>query len=84
MKAMLKFGDEEEQRLGLKRTARYLDRDKVLAIQRALDRIGIDPGPIDGQYGPRTKSAIIVFQRSHGLTTDGIVGPKTASALNVE
>jgi hypothetical protein len=50
-------------------------------IQRRLAELGIDPGPIDGRMGPKTKAAIRAFQRLHGLTADGIAGPRTQAAL---
>jgi murein L,D-transpeptidase YcbB/YkuD len=50
-------------------------------VQRALLRAGYDPGPIDGRLGKKTKSAIKQFQRSKGLTADGVVGERTWSAL---
>ena len=56
---------------------------QVLAIQQALKEAGFDPGRLDGQFGPHTKTAVINFQRAHGLTADGEVGPHTAAALNV-
>ncbi len=35
----------------------------------------------DGIFGPKTKAAVIEFQRSRGLTADGIVGAKTWSSF---
>ena len=32
---------------------------------------------------PATREAIRVFQKEHGLVTDGIAGPKTLAALGV-
>ncbi|MGB8455991.1 MAG: phage tail tip lysozyme [Anaerocolumna sp.] len=38
---------------------------------------------IDGSFGPNTQTAVINFQRSRGLTTDGVAGVNTLSALIV-
>ena len=54
---------------------------RVREIQRALVAAGFDPGPPDGKLGPRTKTAILDFQRANGLETDGKVGPKTWNKL---
>jgi lysozyme len=35
---------------------------------------------VDGLYGPSSKAVCMSFQRDHGLSVDGIVGPKTWSA----
>ena len=32
---------------------------------------------VDGKFGAKTKAAVIKWQKSHGLTQDGVVGPKT-------
>lgn len=39
---------------------------------------------IDGDFGPKTKDAIIKFQRKHKLYSDGIVGPRTWAQLYAE
>jgi peptidoglycan hydrolase-like protein with peptidoglycan-binding domain len=40
-----------------------------------------DQTQIDGIFGPKTKTAVIEFQQSAGLTQDGIVGPLTWGKL---
>jgi peptidoglycan hydrolase-like protein with peptidoglycan-binding domain len=53
----------------------------VRALQIQLSGAGDLPGPIDGLYGPRTEAAVVRYQAAHGLTTDGIAGPRTLADL---
>ncbi len=46
-------------------------QDLVLAVQALLEESGYDPGPADGQLGPRTQSAIEAFQRDHAMPVNG-------------
>ena len=57
------------------------DAKRVRSLQRTLRRLGWSPGPIDGLFGPRTRAAVVRFQRSAGLAADGIAGRKTAREL---
>lgn len=55
----------------------------VKAIQQALnvwmpDRARLDD---DGKFGPKTRAAVLEFQRRRKLKQDGIVGPYTLTAL---
>ncbi len=56
--------------------------DAVRVLQQALTQLDLDPGPVDGQFGPQTEKAVEAFQRSRKLDPDGLVGPKTAQAIN--
>src|SRR5688500_7334346 len=49
----------------------------VRALQRGLRRLGHDPGPLDGLYGPLTQGAVERYQREQHLTIDGVAGPQT-------
>ncbi len=61
--------------------AAALARVQVPGVQVALYRYGHYKGEIDGIAGPLTKRAIRNFQRSKGLTVDGVVGPQTRAAF---
>jgi N-acetylmuramoyl-L-alanine amidase len=53
----------------------------VHLLQRLLNNAGFDCGAADGIFGPKTKAAVIAFQRTKKLTIDGLVGPQTWTAL---
>jgi len=36
---------------------------------------------VDGDFGPKTRTGVIDFQKYYGLEVDGIVGPQTWGAL---
>jgi peptidoglycan hydrolase-like protein with peptidoglycan-binding domain len=54
----------------------------VADIRKALQKLGYDPGKVDGLMGPHTEAAIKKFQQANGLAVDGVVGPKTQAALD--
>lgn len=49
-------------------------------LQTQLRQLGYDI-KADGLYGPATRDAVVAFQRSNGLTTDGIAGDFTTRAI---
>jgi hypothetical protein len=57
--------------------------EPVRALQVALNRWypRLPPLSQDGVYGPMTRDRVIYFQVRAGLATDGVVGPRTWSAL---
>jgi peptidoglycan hydrolase-like protein with peptidoglycan-binding domain len=61
---------------------RGLRGPRVLALQGRLTGLGYDPGPSDGLFGAKTDAAVRKFQRDSHLQADGVVGPKTAAALD--
>lgn len=56
--------------------------ESVKKAQNALKARWYDPGPIDGLFGAKTESAVKWYQSDHGLTADGIVGPRTWAGLD--
>jgi murein L,D-transpeptidase YcbB/YkuD len=52
-----------------------------IEVQTALKNAGVYDGKIDGKVGPRTKTAVVEFQRQHSLKADGVIGQKTWSVM---
>jgi putative chitinase len=52
----------------------------VILLQTKLNAAGYQVGT-DGDFGPGTEAAVKQFQTAKGLPTDGIVGPRTWTAL---
>ncbi|MGE0288337.1 MAG: TIGR02594 family protein [Bradyrhizobium sp.] len=56
---------------------------QVTALQQALAAIGFQPGEIDGEYGPRTASAVSNFQSMRGLSVTGVADGETLRSLGL-
>jgi tetratricopeptide (TPR) repeat protein len=67
--AMLQWGDHGPAVAWLQ-----LHLDQIAAVGAAVD--------VDWKFGPQTDRAVRQFQRARGLRVDGIVGPKTAAAID--
>ena len=53
-----------------------------MALQKSLMAMGINPGPPDGVFGPKTEAAVKQVQERCGVTADGIWGPNTQAAFD--
>lgn len=53
----------------------------VLIAQDDLNTLGYKTGGLDGIFGNRTREAVRNYQRSRGLSADGIVGCNTWRSL---
>lgn len=49
----------------------------VRVLQESLIKLGYNPGPVDGIFGPLTEAAVKAFQNDRQIDVDGIVGPVT-------
>lgn len=60
--------------------------DAVKDLQKSLIYCGFSCGAAgaDGIFGQGTYNAVVKFQRAAGLGVDGIYGPKSAAALQIE
>jgi len=56
----------------------------ISGVQGRLLGLGFDPGPIDGIAGPRTRAALIAFQRHFGLKRTGEMDGDTLNRLKTE
>lgn len=54
---------------------------EIERIQIRLKELGHYLGPIDGDFGGGTLKAVKAYQRTRGLTVDGMVGPVTWGSL---
>lgn len=57
--------------------------DQIQAVQKRLKEMGYYDGPVNGNYGPLTRSAVIKFQSDYGLNAEGYIGPQTLSMLGL-
>ena len=51
------------------------------AVQKRLKELGYLTGSADGKFGNASVTALIAFQRRHGLTQDGVAGKTTQDLL---
>jgi zinc D-Ala-D-Ala carboxypeptidase len=59
----------------------YINLETLDGVQQALQRLGFDPGKVDGKNGPNTQDAVRKFQARATIKIDGIVGDETRTAL---
>jgi peptidoglycan hydrolase-like protein with peptidoglycan-binding domain len=56
----------------------------VTRVQKALERLGLNPGKIDGVFSCVTERAIIDFQTTHGMVANGIVETEDVGSARVQ
>ena len=54
---------------------------RTKAVQQALKDQHYDPGEPDGKFGLKTTMSVWAFQKLHGLSADGVVGPETEALI---
>lgn len=68
------------------RDADELDLAKMIDRQKALIQLGYanHVGVADDNWGPKSKGALVQFQRDNDLTVDGLWGPRTEAAIRAK
>jgi hypothetical protein len=62
-----------------------LDPGQVVAsVQTELQRLGYNPGAVDGTYGPATRRALLDYQRDTGLPVTGEIDSNTLGSLGLQ
>jgi peptidoglycan hydrolase-like protein with peptidoglycan-binding domain len=69
----------ERQQLPVEMTS-----EQVREVQQSLQKQGVDPGPIDGIMGARTRKGLREFQQEKGLAATGQINMQTIEALHLE
>ena len=58
--------------------------EKVWQLQERLQQLGYYEGTVDGEFGPGTREAVLLFQKKNGLDMDGLAGEETQRVLYSE
>jgi localization factor PodJL len=56
-------------------------RAQVSQAQTELKAAGVDPGPVDGRLGPKTREALRAYQQAHNLPQTGTLDRATRQSL---
>ncbi|MDQ3075571.1 MAG: peptidoglycan-binding protein [bacterium] len=54
----------------------------VITLQNFLVQYGYLTGMVDGKFGPKTKAAVIKYQKTNKISPTGFVGPLTFASIN--
>lgn len=65
------------------RTQSSQNQQQVREVQQKLKQQGHDVGEIDGQFGPKTRSALREFQQAEGLQASGRIDQQTLEKLGI-
>jgi len=58
-------------------------KDQIKQAQTLLDQLGYDAGGADGSVGPKTRAAIISFERANGLPETGRINAELVDRLSL-
>lgn len=61
-----------------------LDQNTARQVQQQLQSQGYDVGQVDGMWGPRSRQALMDFQRDQNIRSTGRPDQQTMAALGLE
>lgn len=67
--------------LGSKTLRQGHNGTEIAALQTLLNQDSNASLVVDGRFGRKTRAVVVSYQISHGLSGDGVVGPKTRAVL---
>jgi hypothetical protein len=82
--AIVPTGASSGARLDTRGGAMNIGQAEIREIQIELNRMGFNVGEPDGRLGPRTKEALMAFQRQKGFDATGEIDRETLAALRSE
>ncbi len=56
--------------------------ESVVSLQSFLVQKGFLSGVADGKFGPKTKAAVVAYQKANKISATGFVGPLTFASIN--
>lgn len=60
------------------------DKDLVRRVQSQLKQSGYEVGPVDGIYGPRTRQALVDFQKDKGMQASGQIDQNLLAEMKID
>lgn len=68
----------ETQHPAMQNTLHYSDQGHwVMTLQADLNDLGVNAGPVDGIFGPKTEAGVKAFQTAHKLPVTGVANAVT-------
>jgi Putative peptidoglycan binding domain len=77
----LSYGSTGEAVKSLQRALNYCYSNSDHSYVLNAVNLGFDPLAVDGQFGRKTRAALVAAQQYHGISADGGYGPQTATTM---
>jgi peptidoglycan hydrolase-like protein with peptidoglycan-binding domain len=81
--AMMQSQSGPQQAQGGHQQAQAQSPELVKQAQQALNEKGLNPGPVDGQWGPQTQQAVKAYQQQNQIQATGQLDRETLASLGI-